>query len=318
MSGGSGTPDIQDALDALGTGDGQNEKFFTNLIHGYGADTATLDAISTYNGVGNTYVGNYKKEIARPFRSLIGDTTSSTAGLTAALAVAELRRTDRTNGLICVPDSPNHPQEIAAQAIGAMAVLHSQYPQVELVDISLEGVYPGDVADRWTNDYDNRDAAVKGGLSTTLVKNGKVTLQNIDTFFRPASIPQESNYFRQMKNISITQNILYNWKQNFERDRWKNIFIVEDATAVSNETARKKARDVNSVSDDIVQLIDNFYGLGWIFNTDFPKANFTVTLRDGLTGFDIYCPFIPSGGGGIINTDIGMDTSIAILTAGGE
>lgn len=317
MAGGSGVPDIQDALDALGTGDGQNEEFFTNLIHGYGADTATLNAISTYNGIGNDFVGNYKKEVARPFRSLVGDTTPLTAGLTAALAFATLRReTDRTNGKVCAPGSLNHPQEIAAQVMGAMAVLHSTYPQVGMIDQPLDGVWPGEKANRWTDDYDNRDLAVKGGLSTTLTKNGTLFMQNIDTFFRPVSIPADSNYFRQMKNISIAQNVLYNWKNNFESIKWKGIFIVEDVTGVIDATAKLKARDVETVKDDVIALIDAFVGLGWIYQGDWSKQNFTVALRAGLTGFDIYCPLIPSGEGGIFNTLIGMDTSIAILLGG--
>jgi phage tail sheath gpL-like len=319
MSGGVGIPDIQDALDALGTGDAQNEEFFTNLIHGYGADTSTLNAISTYNGVGNTFVGNYKKEIARPFRSLVGDTVSGSAGLTAALAFAELRReTDRTNGKICAPGSQNHPAEIAAQALGDMAVLHSTYPQVGQIDRPLDGIWPGDKANRWTNDYDDRDQAVKGGLATTLSKNGILYMQNIDTFYRPASVPPSSNYWRQMKNISISQNVLYNWKLNFERTKWKGIFIVEDVTEVTDSTAKKKARDTKTVEDDVIALIDTFLGLGWIYQSDWSKENFTVSLRSGLTGFDIYCPLIPSGEGGIFNTEIGMDTSIAILLTGGE
>jgi phage tail sheath gpL-like len=317
MTGGSGVPDIEDALDALGTGDNQNERFFTNLIHGYGADTTTLNTISTYNGIGNDFVGNYRKEIARPFRSLVGDTTDGSAGLTAALAFALLRReTDRTNGKVCAPGSYNHPQEIAAQVLGAMAVLHSTYPQVGMIDQILDGVWAGVGANRWTDDYDNRDLAVKGGLSTTLSKNGILTMQNIDTFFRPTTIPAESNYFRQMKNISIAQNVLYNWKQNFESTKWKGIYIVEDVTEVTDTTAKLRARDVETVKDDVIALIDAFVGLGWIYQGDWSKTQFTVQLRAGLTGFDIYCPLIPSGEGGIFNTLIGMDTSIAILLGG--
>lgn len=321
MAGGVGTPDIQDALDALGTGDGQNEKNFTNLIHGYGADTATLDAISTYNGVGNDYVGNYKKEIARPFRSLVGDVTPLTAGLTAALAFAELRRNDRTNGKLCIPGSPNHPQEIAAQAVGIMAVTNSIRAEEGCIDKTLDGVYPGDVADRWTNNYDNRDQAVRGGVSTTLVKNGIVNLQNVITFYRPTTVAPESNGYRAMRNISIIQNMLYNFKANFERSKWKGITIVLDTKDVSNVNSRQKARDVDSVLDDLVALADTFAENAWIYTADYTKSELQkgdkVALRAGLTGFDITFPVIFSGEGGIFNSLIVFDTSIAIL-AGGE
>jgi phage tail sheath gpL-like len=322
MAGGSGVPDIQDALDEMGVGDAQNEKFFTNVIHGYIGDTATLDALSTYNGVGNTFIGNYRKEVARPFRSLIGDNTPLSAGLAAALIAADLRRLDRTNGCICAPGSPNHPAEIAAQMLGIMGVINSTRAEEGYIDKTLDGIWPGAMADRWTNDYENRDQAVKGGLSTTLVKNGVLTAQNIITFYRPADIAPSSNGYRAMRNISIIQNLLDNYRRNFERTKWKGISIVENTNEVSNVVDREKARDVDAVLDDLVALAEAFAGNAWLYNASYTigrlQAGGLVTLRAGLTGFDITFPVIFSGEGGIYNTTITFDTSIAILTSGGE
>ena len=319
-TGGAGIGVIQDALDALGTGDAQNEKQFTNLIHGYGADTGTLNAISTYNGTGNTFIGNYKKEVARPFRSLVGDVTPLAAGLTAALAFSANRTLDRTNGKLCAPGSQNHPQEIAAQAIGIMAVTNSVRAEEGYIDKVLDGIWPGAMANRWTNDYDNRDQAVKGGIATTLCKNGVLTLQNVITFYRPADVAPASNGYRPMRNISIIQNLLYNYRLNFERTKWKGISIVEDTANVSNVTSREKARDVSSVMDDLVALADVFAENAWLYTATYTKSQLQaggkVTLRAGLTGFDITFPVILSGEGGIYNTVITFDTSIAILTGG--
>ncbi|RPI64779.1 MAG: hypothetical protein EHM48_00010 [Planctomycetaceae bacterium] len=321
LSGGVGVPDIQDALDAIGTGDAQNEENFTNVIHGYGIDTATLDALSIYNGVGNTEVGNYKKEVARPFRSLVGDTVVGIAGKAAAIGAAAARRTDRTNGLVCAPGSPNHPQEIAAQCVGVMAVTNSTRAEETYIDKELVSIYPGVMADRWTNNYDDRDAAVRAGVSTTMAKNGVLTIQNLITFYRPADVAPESNGYRAMRNISIIQNLLYNYRMNFERSKWKGITIVEDTSAVSNVTSRLKARDVGSVLDDLVALADIFAGNAWLYTASYTKSELQkgdkVTLRAGLTGFDIIFPVILSGEGGIYNTVITFDTSIAILLSGG-
>jgi phage tail sheath gpL-like len=321
MIGGAGVPDIQDALDAMGTGDAQNDKFFTNLCHGYGADTATLDAISNYNGIGNTYVGNYKKEIHKPFRSLVGDVVAGTIGLSAALAFADNRRTDRTNGKLCVPGSYNHPQEIAAQMIGVMAVTNSIRAEEGYIDKSLDGIWPGELADRWTNDYDNRDQAVKGGVSTTLCKNGVVYAQNIITFYRPTDVAPESNGYRPMRNISILQNLLYNYAANFDREKWKGISIVEDTSLVSNILDRQKARDIDAILDDLIALANIFAGNAWLYNASYTISQLQqgdkVVLRAGLTGFDITFPVILSGEGGIYNSVITFDTSIAVLLAGG-
>lgn len=318
LAGGVGVPDIQDALDALGTGDAQNEGDFTNLIHGYGADTGTLNAISTYNGIGNTFVGNYKKEVARPFRSLIGDTTPLAAGLTAALAFAALRRTDRTNGKICAPGSPNHPQEIAAQAVGVMAVTNIIRAEEGYIDKPLDGVWPGATADRWTNDYDSRDQAVKGGVGTTLVKAGTLYLQNVITFYRPTDVAPESNGYRPERNISILQSIMDVTRRWFQGSKWKGITLVADTSKVSNAISREKARDVGSVIDDLCALADAFEANAWIYQAAYTKKNLSVTLRAGLTGFDISFPVILSGEGGIYNTLVTFDTSIAILLVGGE
>lgn len=319
MAGGTGTPDIQDALDALGTGDGQNDAFFTNVIHGYGAETAVLNALSAYNGAGNQFVGNYKKEVARPFRSLIGDTTPLTAGLTAALALANLRRTDRTSGKICVPGSQSHPQEIAAQAVGVMAVTNSILAEEGYINKPLDGVWPGDVADRWTNDYDNRDQAVRGGISTTFVKNNVVYCQNLITFYRPVDVAPDSNGYRAMRNISIIQNLLYNYRLNFDGEKWQGITLVEDTANVSDVASRQKARDIDAVLDDLVALADVFAGHAWLYNSTYTKSELQkgdkVTLRAGLTGFDIIFPVILSGEGGIFNSVITFDTSIAVLMA---
>jgi len=319
MAGGAGVPDIQPALDSIGTGDGSNENFFTNLIHGYGADTATLDAISIYNGLGSTtdpWIGNWKKEVGRPFRSLIGDVTPETAGLTAALAFAANRRNDRTNGKVCVPGSQNHPQEIAAQMTGIMAVTNCKRAEEGYIDKPLDGVWPGDTVNRWTNERVNREQAVRGGVSTSLVKAGIVYGQNIITFYRPTDVAPSSNGFRAMRNISILQNILASKRANYERIKWKGIAIVADVTKVTNPTDSIKARDTDSVLDDELALADAFEGNAWIYQAAFTKENTTVTLRSGLTGFDVQSKIILSGEGGIYNNNIVFDTSIAILAGG--
>ena len=85
-----------------------------------------------------------------------------------------------------------------------MAVTNSVRAEEGYIDKKLSGVWPGSMADRWTNDYANRDQAVKGGLSTTLYKNGVVTMQNIITFYRPTTVAPSSNGYRAMRNFRIS------------------------------------------------------------------------------------------------------------------
>ncbi|MCU0614586.1 MAG: hypothetical protein MUD09_05820, partial [Desulfobacterales bacterium] len=80
---------------------------------------------------------------------------------------------------------------------------------------------------------------------------------------------------------------------------------------VTNITDRLKARDTDAVKDVICALADAWAGNAWIYQAEYTKRNMTVTLRAGLTGFDISIPVILSGEGGIYNSVITFDTSIA-------
>jgi phage tail sheath gpL-like len=319
MSGGATDPDITDALDGLGTGDDANEAFYTDVVHGYGMVAAVLNKILTYVGAGDTTTGLYAKTVSRPFRVLTGDTVAGSAGLTAAQAIADARKTDRANGVISVPDSESHPSEIAALAIGHMARINQDRAAQHYVDVLLEGIWPGDKgSDRWTSDYDNRDTAVKGGISPTRVKSGNVYLQNVVSYYRPDSVPVDSNGYREMANISKIQNMMHTQREMFEQDTWQGISIVSDVTKVSSAVDRTKVRDIDSVKDAMVALYRAWESKAWIAEADFSidalKETGSVTVRSGGDGFNITTKAILSGVGNIIDAVIEFDTSFASIS----
>jgi phage tail sheath gpL-like len=318
MTSGATNPDIADALDGLGTGDDANAEFFTDMVHGYGQETATLDAISTYVGAGNDFVGLYDKLVGRPFRALTGDIATGSAGLTALTALGDGRKLDRANGVIAAPGSANHPAEIAAQAIGYMAKINNDRAAQHYIGLVLTNIDPGDAADRWTSDYDNRDIAVKAGVSPTKLQNGVLVMQNVVTFYHPDNVPVDSNGYRSMRNISILQNVMQNIRVNFEQEKWQGISIVEDVTKVSNTTDRQKARDVDAVIDDLTALARAFEGRAWIYTASFTidqlKIAGAVEIRPGGLGFNNTFSIILSGEGGILDTVTSFDTSLAVLT----
>lgn len=317
MSSGAGTPDIQDALDSLGTGDGANEAFFTDVIHGYGQDTTTLDAIAAYVGLGNDFIGLYDKVVHKPFRVLGGDVATGSSGLSTLVALGDGRKEDRANGVIAVPGSASHPAEIAALAIGNMAQISNNRPEENYVGILLDGIDPGDKADRWTSEYNSRDTAVKAGVSPTIVKNGAVYMQNVVTYYHPDSVPVTSNGYRSMRNIAILQNILDNIATNFEGEKWQGISIVSDTAKVGSITARTKARDTGSVIDDLVALARSFESLAWLYSASFTidqlKEAGQVTVRTGGDGFENIFKVVLSGEGNILDTITEFDTSIAVF-----
>lgn len=317
MATGVGTPTMQDALEnGLGTGDTANSLGITDLVHGYLQDSGTLNAISAYVGEGDNFTGLYAKLVGRPFRALTGDTAPGSGALTALISLSDGRKLDRSQGIIAVPDSQSHPSEIAAQAIGVMARVNNNLAEESTIDQALFGIWPGDNANQWTSDFDNRDTAVNKGIGTTLLKNGVITIQNLVSFYRPASIPVSSNGYRSLRNISILQNILVSHKTNFEQDKWKGISIVADTNRVIGASS-KKARDTNSVIDDLQSLSKNWEKNAWLFSADFTIEGLrqpgAVVLRAGNTGFDSTLQIILSGEGGILNTTVEFDISAAVL-----
>lgn len=317
FSGGAGIPTMANALNGLGVDDDANEDFYTDMVHGYGTDTTTLDAISAYVGAGNDFLGLYSKTVSRPFRVLTGDVAAGSAGLDALIVISDARLLDRANGVISVPGSQSHPAEIAAQAIGHMARVNQDIVAQSYTGIFLIGIWPGAKADRWTADYDNRDTAVKSGISPTRVQNGAVVMQNVVTFYRPANVPVSSNGYRSMRNISIIQNLMQNIRVNFEQEKWLGISIVADTSKVTSTTDRLKARDIDAVKDDLTALARSFESKAWIYTATFTidklKEPGAVTIRDGGLGFDNILSVIFSGEGGIIDTVVEFDTSLAVL-----
>jgi phage tail sheath gpL-like len=317
MASGAGIPDIDDVLTALGTGDDSNEDFYTDAVHGYGLDTSTLDKVSVYVGEGNEKTGCYAETVSRPMRWLNGDVDPGSAALTALIAITDTRKQDRANGVVGVPGSASHPVEIACQAMGVAERINDDLAQGTTIGQYLTGVDVGAKADRWTSDYDVRDTAMKSGVGVTKIVNGAVQMQGLVTFYRPDSVAPESNGYRSMRNISITQNVLSNVRLNFEQDKWVNTSVVNDVAKVTNINSRLRARDANSVLDDLTALAISFEGLAWIFSSSFTinelKKAGAVTIRSNGTGFDNILKLVYSGEGGILNTEVQFDTSLAIF-----
>jgi phage tail sheath gpL-like len=321
QTGGAGVPVMADALSGLGTGDAANSENFTDVCHTYGQDTTSMDSLSTYNGAGNVFTGLYAKTVGRPFRVLDGDTTIGSAALTTLKALGDGRKLDRTNGIIAVPASPDHPSEIGAVAIGVMAKTNNNVAAESFIGKTLPNVIPGPTdgsGDRWTDSYDARNSALTSGISPTHIKNGAVTMQNVATFYHPDGVSVASNCYRSQRNISIIQNFLFNIRQNFEGDKWQGIIIVADVAKVTTAIVRQKTRDRKAVLGDLLALTESFEGHAWIYSASFTISQLQsdaslVTIRVGGDGFNIFLPLVLSGEGGIFDTVAQVDASLAVF-----
>lgn len=317
MATGAGVPDIDGALEGMGTGDSANQQDFTGCVDGYGLDSTTMSKISTYNGEGDDYVGCYKKVVSRPMRWLRGDTVADTAGLSALIAITDVKKLDRTNGVICVPGSPNHPAEIAALAMGIMERISQAVVAQNYIGQHLPGIIPGATADRWTDEYDNRDTAVKAGISPTVVEDGAVFMQNVATFYRPASVPVTSNSYRSMRNIAILQNIATNIRNTFLADEFKGISIVKDISRVTVTSDAVKVRSISYIVNTLIQLATLMQGKAWLYSADYTvdelKKVGAVSIRSGGTGFDNIFKVVLSGEGGIFDTTVQHDAALTVV-----
>jgi phage tail sheath gpL-like len=323
MASGANDPDVQDVLDELGTGDAANSDAFTRIVVCYGRLVeGNMDSLSEYNGTGDEMEGCYRETVHKPFLSLFGDTQGlADPGLDDLLVIGEARRElDRTNGVIAVPGSPNHPTDIAAMATGVMAKISNLRAAQSYVGQALPGILPGARANQWTTEYTNKDAACKAGISPTSVVNGVVKMQNMLTFYHPEAVPNSSNGYRSMRNVAITMNVLKNHYDNFNGESWQGISIVADAAKVTSTVDREKVKDINCFVADLFALVDLFEGKAWIYQAAWTKERIGndlgsyVTIRAGGLGFNDILPLVYSGEGGMINGEVQFDINLAVIT----
>lgn len=312
MTGGAGTPDIQDALDGMGTGDDANQKYFTGMVHGYGLVTSELDKIGIYVGLGDTLTGTYAKPVTRPFYCINCDTTPGDSALSALQVITDARLSDRANVIIGVPDEDDIPTEIAAFTLGTISRIAQNNPAEHYAGKILVGVGKRSLSEnRWTKNLSARDIAVKTGISPTLVQSAQALLQNIITFFRPANIPAASNGYKSVRSISIIQDITNSLRTEFESESWQGISIVADASLVTDTAAQKKVRDILDVQTTLNNLATQFEKKGWIFSASFSQTNSTVKIRDLSNGFDINFKWKMSGEAQVYNIDSSFDINIS-------
>ena len=311
---GAALPDIQDAVDGMGTGDNKNALGFTAIAQGYGVDATTLDVIRDYVGPGDDLTGLYAKIVARPLYAATGDNAGGSAGLTALLVIGALRTTDRANGIFSVPGSASHPSEIGAQLVGIVERIALTAAARSYGGQSFSRIDPGLDANRWTSSETSRDLAINGGISVSIVDGGVVKINDTVTLYHPGSIPETSNIYRELVNIRKIRNILNSEKVTFGSLTLLKNIIVEDVNKVSSLKDRQFAIDIDIVRSAHFALISSFVKKAWLYESDFAKANLEVALRAGTDGFDSIIKAILSGVNKITDNQVQADISTAILS----
>lgn len=308
---GATDPDMTGALSGMGTGSESNMDYFTDGVTSNGMQSTTLQACSTWNGIGNQAVGNYAPSVMRPMRFLSVSTVADTAGFDAMKAISDANLYDRTNAIVGAPGHKRHPVEIACEIQGACASIAQSHPHVSYVGIPLTG-HVGDSGDRWTKEDETRDTAIKAGISTTKVVSGALTIDGLVTMYRPSDVAPQNNLYRSYRNVALSQNI-----SNFHRQVWesaKNRTIVAD-TAQVNATEKPYCMDIDGAKDLNNKWADECQKKAWIYDASFTKKTQVVTLRELANGFDHILKVVYSAEGVVSNTIVKGDISLAVFAA---
>ena len=258
MAGGLVDPSISEAIQQFG------DQWETIVVNQLGE--VAHNELSEFN---NSRWGQLTR---KPFFAIYG---SSETDESALAAYTENRKQDKTNCVIPCPGSPTAPWIIAASAAAQISTQANEDPASEYRGRVLTGVIKGKDGDQW--DYNQRDIAWKAGVSSTVIKNGVVTLDNTLTFYHPDGKPNPE-YGKVIYTVKL-QNIIYNLDLIFNQPEWLKAPLIPDGQVSSSPNARKPNDAVATLS----VLTDNLANQAIISDASFTKKNTTATIDGSNT-----------------------------------
>ncbi len=237
--GGLVNPDVQPALDQIGT---IWETLIVNCMEP--GDSASLDAIFNFGE------SRWGALVRKPLVSFTADVQVPVA---SAIVIPDARVTDRVNVQVSAPGSKNLPFVIAARAVARVAALASRNPPHDYGSQDLTGLAPGVDGDQW--DYNDRDLAVKSGTGTTEVKDSVINLSDMVTMFHPVADPLPA--YRHVVDIVKLQQILFNLDLIFATKSWDGAPLIPDGQPTSNPDAKHPSAAVAAVATMLDSLALN-------------------------------------------------------------
>jgi phage tail sheath gpL-like len=223
-------PDVTPALDQIGD---VWETLILNCSNT--GDTAALTAFNTFGE------GRWGALTRKPCVVFTG---SNEVSVTAAIAVPEARKTEKVNSQLISPGSKSLPLVIAAAQLAPIAVIANNNPAHDYGSQAVSLIAPGTDLQQW--DYAQRDQAVKGGSSTTIVKDGVVNISDVVTFYHPSgdNLPA----YRFVVDIIKLQNAIFSIDLVFASPDWDGAPLIPDDQATSNRSARKPKAAIAAIA----------------------------------------------------------------------
>lgn len=289
MTDGLVNPTVDSALSKIGDG-----QWITMIINAFNADDET--ALDTYQTFGDDRWNPLtRKPLAGVFRG------SNALTVNDATAITSERTTDRVNVQLVAPGSPNLPVTIAAAQVNPIVRLANNNPPHDYGSQAVPRIVPGAAADQW--EYNERDAAVKGGSSTVEIKDGEVNVSDVVTSYAPEG--EEPPGYRFVVDIVKLQQVIFNLDLIFNTPKWDGAPLIPNGQPTVNPDA-KKPSDARSAT---AQMIDSLGNEAIISDPEFSKSN-TIAEIDSMNPkrLNLRVPTKLSGNTNIkaINLDFGF------------
>lgn len=283
MAGGLINPDLAPALAQVGE---VWESLIVNTLNA--SDTAALDALRDFGE------GRWGALTRKPMVAFTGYTG---ADVTGAEAITENRQTDRANALVVAPGSPDLPLAVAARAVARIAPVANNNPARDYGSLQATGVTPGPEGSQW--DYPTRDRAVKAGVSTTMIRSGVVTLQDMVTMYRPEG--EAFPAYRHVCDIVKLQQIIFNLDLNFANAEWDGAPLIPDDQPTANRDAKKP----KTARMEAAAITDNLALAAIISDPEYSKENTLAQISpQNPKRLDLVVPVKLGGNSNIISADL--------------
>ena len=257
--GGLANPDVQPALDQVGN---VWETMMLNCL-----DVADATALTAYNTFGE---GRWGALVRKP---LVVFTGTTEVDVDTAIVIPESRKTERVNSQLVAPASNELPLVVAARQLSRIVKVANNNPPQDYGSQDASGLVPGADGVQWT--YPERDQAVKGGSSTSEVKDSVINVSDVVTFYHPTGDPTPA--YRYVCDIVKLQNILFNLDLIFATTEWDGAPLIPDDQPTTNRSAKKPKTAVTAVAS----MLDSLGLNAIISDPETAKANTFAEIDSG-------------------------------------
>lgn len=212
MTGGSGNPDIADAIAVMG------DEWYTDIVCPW-RDSANLTALET--------------ELASRFGPLVmqdGSAYAAAVDTFANLATLGNARNSPHLSIVGVEGSPTPPEEWAA-AVGGIAAYYTRIdPARPLQTLSIASVLPPAVEDRFT--LEERNLHLYDGISTVRINDGgQVAIERMITTYKTNALGSEDPSFLDLNTMKTLALLRYQVRATIQL-RYPRHKLADDGTRV--------------------------------------------------------------------------------------